>query len=96
MSLHNIMYSYSREEKVAIIVDITKKLYTFPSNDGNTMNLMNRNYLFVPEFKRITREWINNENRELEGFLPFEEIGKQFEYHFPKDKHKEPLFVLRA
>ena len=55
--------SYTREEKVTIIVDITKKLHTFPSRQGGTMNLMNQNYLFVSEFKRITREWINNENQ---------------------------------
>jgi len=88
--------SYTREEKVAIIVDITKKLHTFPSRQGGTMNLINQNYLFVSEFKRITREWINNENQELKGILPFEEIGKKFEYDFPKDKSKEPLFVLRV
>ena len=57
--------SYTREEKVAIIVDITKKLHTFPSKQGGTMNLMNQNYLFVSEFKRITREWINNQNQEI-------------------------------
>ena len=88
--------SYSREEKIAIIVDITKKLRDFPSTQGGTINIMNRNYIFVSEFKRITREWINNENQELKGILPFEEIGKHFEYDFPKDKHKEPLFVLRV
>ena len=88
--------SYTREEKIAIIVEITKKLHTFPSTQGNTMNLMNLNYSFVPEFKRITREWINNENQEVKGILTFEEIGKHFEYDFPKDKNKEPLFVLRA
>lgn len=88
--------SYTREEKVAIIVDITKKLHTFPSKQGGTMNLMNQNYLFVSEFKRITREWINNQNHEIKGIIPFEEIGKHFEYDFPNDKQKEPLFVLRV
>lgn len=87
--------SYSKGEKVQFIVDIAKKLQTFPSRGGNTINLYNDQYLFVEEFKKITNQWINEENSEFSGFMHFHEINKEFEYLFPSTKDKIPLFVLR-
>ena len=34
---------YSQVEKISIIVDITKKLMNFPSSQGGTINLLNKN-----------------------------------------------------
>ena len=87
--------TYSKGEKVRIIVDITKKLKSFPSKEGGTMNLYNEQYLFVEDFIRITRQWIEEEGSEFKGFMHFHEINKEFEYLFPSTKQEEPLFVLR-
>ena len=90
------MYEYySKQEKVAIIVDIAKKLKTFPTSTGGTKNLYNDNYLFLDRFKKITMDWINNEKSKYNGMIYFEELNKYFEYDFPDTKKKEPLFVLR-
>ena len=85
---------YTKEEKVAIVIDIIKKLVNFPSKNGDTVNLYNSNYLYVERFKKITNDWINNE-KSYEGTILFEELNKYFEYNFPEKKNKEPLFVLR-
>ena len=87
--------TYSKGEKVKIIVDITKKLKSFPSKEGGTMNLYSEQYLFIEDFKRITRQWIEEEGSEFKGFMRFHEISKEFEYLFPSTKQEEPLFVLR-
>ena len=85
---------YSRDEKVIIVVDISKKLKNFPGKHG-TINLYNDQYLFFEKFKEITNTWINTENHSSSGTIQFDEIGKYFEYKFPCNKSEEPLFVLR-
>lgn len=87
---------YNKEEKVAIVVDIVKKLKTFPQKHGGTIDLYNNQYSFVEKFKAITMDWIKTDQSEFKGSLYFEEINKYFEYKFPKKKSDEPLFVLRA
>tara|TARA_B100000424_G_scaffold89018_1_gene66613 strand:- start:3887 stop:4153 length:267 start_codon:yes stop_codon:yes gene_type:complete len=82
-------------EKIQIVVDITKKLVNFPSSQGGSINLLNKNYLYVERFKQITRKWINTEYSEFYGTIKFEELNKYFEYDFPCCKDKQPLFVLR-
>ena len=86
---------YTKQEKLTFILDIVKKLKTFPSRNNTTINLYNDRYLFVERFKKIYNEWLNDDNSDLKGFLYFEEIGKYFEYRFPSNKNFEPLFVLR-
>ena len=89
------MSLYEKDEKIKIIVDISKKLKMFPSKNGSFIDLYNDNYSFVEKFKKISIDWINNEHSFYKGALHFEEINKYFEYNFPKYKNKEPLFVLR-
>jgi|TARA_B100001093_G_scaffold519943_2_gene611598 hypothetical protein len=86
---------YSKEEKVKIIVDIIKKLKTFPTKNGSTIDLYNKQYNFVEKFKTISMNWVNTEHSEFEGSIYFEELNKYFEYNFPSEKKTEPLFVLR-
>tara|TARA_X000000950_G_scaffold100480_2_gene127018 strand:+ start:7307 stop:7591 length:285 start_codon:yes stop_codon:yes gene_type:complete len=86
---------YSKEEKVKIIVDIIKKLKTFPTKNGSTIDLYNKEYNFVEKFKTISMNWVNTEHSEFEGSIYFEELNKYFEYNFPSKKNTEPLFVLR-
>ena len=87
--------SYSKSDKVKIIVDITKQLKLFPSANGGTIDIYNDEYTYIDEFKKITNKWINEDDLDLRGFIHFEEINKYFEYHFPKSKNNQPLFVLR-
>ena len=50
------------------------------------------------EFKKITRNYIKqdeNNLHEFKGKLEFIEINKTIEYIFPIDKNIEPLFVIR-
>ena len=86
---------YSKEEKVKIIVDIIKKLKTFPTKNGSTIDLYNKEYKYVEKFKTISMNWVNTEHSEFEGSIYFEELNKYFEYNFPSKKKNEPLFVLR-
>lgn len=86
---------YSKEEKVKIIVDIIKKLKTFPTKNGSTIDLYNKQYNFVEKFKTISMNWVNTEHSEFEGSIYFEELNKYFEYNFPAKINIEPLFVLR-
>ena len=86
---------YTKEEKLCYILDIVKKLKTFPSRSNSTINLYNDQYLFVEKFKKIYNKWLDDDKCDLQGFLYFEEINKYFEYRFPCNKNIEPLFVLR-
>jgi len=86
---------YSKEEKIAAVVNIVKKLKSFPAKSGGTIDLYNEEYSYVTEFKDITMKWINRDNSEFKGFIYFQEINKYFEYNFPSKKEEEPEFLLR-
>ena len=85
---------YSKEEKVKIIVDIIKKLKTFPTKNGSTIDLYNKEYKYVEKFKTISMNWVNNEYSNYKGRLYFEEINKFIEYDLPKTKDKKPKLQL--
>ena len=87
---------YSKDDKVRFIVDIVKRLKTFPAVNGGTIDIYNDEWSYVGEFKKITKRWINEEDVQFNGFLHFEEINKYFEYNFPISDDIEPLFVLRT
>lgn len=86
---------YSKGDKVRFIVDIVKRLKTFPAVNGGTIDIYKDDLSYVDEFKKITQKWINGEDVQFNGFLYFEEINKYFEYNFPISDDVEPLFVLR-
>ena len=48
--------SYSKSDKVKIIVDITKQLKLFPSANGGTIDIYNDEYTYIDEFKKITNK----------------------------------------
>lgn len=86
---------YTKDEKVKIVVNIIKKLKSFPAKNGSTIDLYNKEYSYVEKLKDITMKWINEANNSAKGMLYFEELNKYFEYNFPDNNKIEPLFVLR-
>ena len=86
---------YSKRDKINKILEIVKKLKTFPATNGSTINLYSDHYNFYDEFKYITNKWINEHYSSFKGTIPFEELGTHFEYKFPNKKEEEVLFVLR-
>ncbi len=86
---------YTKVDKINIILDIIKKLKTFPSVNETTINLYNDQYLFYSRFKELSNKWINEDKSYFSGKIYFEELGTHFEYIFPKETCDEPLFVLR-
>jgi hypothetical protein len=89
---------YSQEERLKIVLDIVYKLKNFKGTGGQSVNLYNDSYTFISEFKKITNEYIKQDEdnlKEFRGKIMFEEIGKNIEYIFPVDKLVKPLFVIR-
>ena len=90
---------YSIQERLEIVLNITKKLKNYELKTGKTINLYNDNLCeFIKEFKTITNNYIKqNENdlKEFKGTLKFTEINKTIEYIFPIKKNVKPLFVIR-
>ena len=86
---------YTKTDKVDKIIEIVKKLKTFPAANGGTIDLYREHYIFYDTFKEITNKWINEHYSSFKGTIPFEELGTHFEYIFPSKKHEEVLFVLR-
>ena len=87
------MDTYSKEEKVSICIEIAKKLKEFEGKNGK-VNLFNEIYSFVPELKKIFKDYING-NTFFRGTLQFVEINKKIEYHLPITKNHTPLFVIK-
>ena len=86
---------YNKRDKINKILEIIKKLKTFPATNGGTIDLYRDHYIFYDTFKKITNKWINEHYSSFKGSIPFEELGTHFEYIFPSKKDDEVLFVLR-
>ena len=88
----------TREERLAIVLDIAKKLKNYVLPNGETMDVYEDHYSFVPELKQIFNDYIKQDDAlplDYSGILRFEEIGKDIEYILPATNKKEPLFVIR-
>ena len=80
-------------QKLQITLDIVQKLRAFEGPHG-PVNLFNDEYSFVPELKKIFKEYIKSD-KQFKGTLEFKEIGKFIEYRLPIMNTKQPLFVIR-
>jgi hypothetical protein len=91
---------YTKGERLTIVLDIVMKLKNYKYQNGQIVNLYNNNYSFIPEFKKIHNNYIqqkdDNNIKEFKGELFFEEIGKRIEYILPSTIDTNPLFVIRA
>lgn len=88
----------TRAERLEIVLDIAKKLRNYVLKNGETMDLYQDTYSFVPELKQIFNDYVKQDDElplDFAGMLRFEEIGKDIEYVLPATNKKEPLFVIR-
>jgi hypothetical protein len=93
-------YNYNNKaERLAIVLDIAKKLKNYKLKNGSTLNLYNPELCsFIEEYKKITNEYIKQDDSDVKdyrGSLLFEEINKNIEYILPAHKSTAPLFVIR-
>jgi hypothetical protein len=84
---------YSAEERLKIVLDITKKLKYYEGKDGQIINLYSDEYSYCPQFKKIINDYIANE-KTYSGTLDFVEIGKKLEYYLPIRKKNTPKFII--
>lgn len=89
----------NKSERLAIVLDIARKLKNYKLKNGSTLNLYNPELCsFVEEYKKITNEYIKQDDGyivDYKGTLLFEEINKNIEYILPAKKSDSPLFVIR-
>ena len=84
---------YTQQEKINICLEIASSLKEFDGKNGK-VNLFNETYTFVPELKKIFKDYIHGDCY-YKGVLHFVEIDKKIDYHFPLTKNHKPLFVIR-
>lgn len=89
----------NKAERLAIVLDIAKKLKNYKLKNKSTINLYNSDLCsFIEDYKKITNAYIKqdeNDIKDFKGTLKFEEINKNIEYILPAKKSTEPLFVIR-
>lgn len=89
----------NKAERLAIVLDIAKKLKNYKLKNESTINLYNSDLCsFIEDYKKITNAYIKqdeNDIKDFKGTLKFEEINKNIEYILPAKKSTEPLFVIR-
>ena len=87
----------SKKERCDIILDIVYKLKNYKTSSG-TINLYNEEYSYYDELKNIFNEYIKQDDENIKdynGIIIFNEIGKKVEYYLPTTYDKNPLFVIR-
>jgi len=93
------MYN-NKSERVAIVIDIMKKLKNFKGKNGEIINLYENGVCsFIDEFKDICNIYINMDDKnviDMKGTLYFDEIDRTVEYLLPAKNYKTPLFVIRG
>lgn len=90
--------TYTKMERLKIILDITTKLKNFPMSSGTgTWDLYNLESYTMHEFKKIFKNYItqNEPLQSYEGSIHFDEINRTIEYILPVKKSIDPVFVLR-
>jgi len=89
----------NKSDRLAIVLDIAKKLKNYKLKNGSTLNLYNHELCsFIEKYKKITNEYIKQDEddiKDYKGTLLFEEINKNIEYILPAKKSTAPLFVIR-
>ena len=93
-----VVEKLTQKERLEVILDIVKKLKFYVATDGSIINLYNDEYTFIQEFKKISNEYIKQDDYlslDYRGLLLFEEINKEIEYFLPASKNKTSLFVIR-
>ena len=89
----------NKAERLAIVLDIAKKLKNYKLKNGSTINLYNSDLCsFIEDYKKITNAYIKqdeNDINDFKGTLLFEEINKNIEFILPAKKSTQPLFVIR-
>jgi len=87
------MDKYSSLEKVQIVLDIAKQLKNHSTSRG-AVNLYNDNYSFVPLFKKISNDYIKND-QDYKGVLEFLEIDKKIKYYLPVSRKNKAYFIIK-
>lgn len=89
----------TRMDRLQNTLKIVYQLKNFKGKHNEIVNLYNENRChFVSDLKKILKEYVNQDDETLvdyKGTLYFEEIDRNIEYLLPKNKNKEPLFVIR-
>jgi len=89
----------NKAERLAIVLDIAKKLKNYKLKNESTINLYNSDLCsFINDYKKITNAYIKQDENDIKDFtgtLLFEEINKNIEYILPAKKSTQPLFVIR-
>lgn len=89
----------NKSDRLAIVLDIARKLKNYKLKNGSTLNLYNSELCsFIEEYKKITNEYIKQDEddiKDYKGTLLFEEVNKNIEYILPAKKSTAPLFVIR-
>ncbi len=88
----------TRAERLSIVLDIAKKLRNYTLPNGETIDLYQDHYSFIPELKEIFNNYVKQDDElplDFAGILLFSEIGKDIEYLLPSTNKKESLFVIR-
>ena len=83
-----------QKARLKIATEIVSNLKTFTNERGQSINLYNDEYTFIPKLKIILNKYIL-EGGEYKGKLKFEEIDRNIEYYLPAKSNKNPLFVIR-
>lgn len=98
------MNKRNREERLLVVLDISKRLRNFPKstyniNENPYMDLYNTDYLAIKKIKEIFKEYVNQDeilSQSMSGSIKFPEIQRKIEYILPINKRNEPVFVMKS
>ncbi len=88
----------NKQERLKVVLEICKKLKTFPTSTGSTLDLYNSYYDAIHEVKQVFNEYINQDESNLvtfSGKVDFPEMGRTIEYILPIKEGINSTFVFR-
>lgn len=97
----------TKSERLQIVIDIVKKLKSFPKSyvalgdPTPFIDLYNEEYDAIKQLKKIFDAYINQNDEDqtslqsFSGKIPFPELNRTIEYILPIRKITQPTFVLR-
>lgn len=102
------MNKRNKQERLSIVIELCKKLTTFPKSTtsiGDTnpyINLYTSDFPAIKKLKNVFQDFINQDETNskyltgMSGNISFPEMDRRIEYILPINKKSEPVLILRT
>lgn len=88
---------YTKQERLQIVLNIINQLKNYECPDGEIIDIFKDSYSYKNEFQKLLNDYVKqdeNNLKEFNGKIFFEEIGRYLQYKLPIKTYKKYEIIL--